>query len=194
MIGDHIRVLKGGRWFHGIDCGDETVLHVAEEQPSITGSRVTRTYRLAFVMGANAVEVIAHREPVFPASMVVARAWSPIRDPALAAMFADSEAFAHWCKTGRLPGTPPVSAAAGAPSGGATAAKAMPRKPKAKAKPRSAASARRGARKPAARKAGAGRAAHRKASARKAPVRKAAARRPAARKPARATRPAKRRR
>lgn len=186
MIGDHIRVLKGGRWFHGIDCGDETVLHVAEEQPSITGSRVTRTYRLAFVMGANEVEVVAHREQVFPASMVVARAWSPIRDPALAAMFADSEAFAHWCKTGRLPGTPPV-AAAGASSGGDAAAKPGPRKPK--AKPRAGAPARRGARKPAARKAGAGRAAHRKASARKAtprkaPARKTTARRPAARKPA----------
>jgi hypothetical protein len=30
MVGEHIRVLKDGRWIHAVDCGDETVLHLAE--------------------------------------------------------------------------------------------------------------------------------------------------------------------
>ena len=31
MVGEHIRILKEGRWIHAVDCGDETVLLLAEE-------------------------------------------------------------------------------------------------------------------------------------------------------------------
>lgn len=101
MLGEHIRVLKGGRWIHAIDCGDETVLQLVESAPP---PRVRRAYRPEFVAGAEAVEVVTHRERTFPAKEVVRRGYSRASDPTLAAMFQDSEAFAEWCKTGRIPG------------------------------------------------------------------------------------------
>lgn len=101
MVGEHIRTRKGGRWNHAIDCGDETVIHLSDAAPG--PPRVRRSYRLDFVAGAEAVEVVTHRERTYPAKEVVARAYSRIADPALAAMFHDSEAFAEWCATGRLP-------------------------------------------------------------------------------------------
>jgi len=99
MVGQHIRILKGGRWVHAVDCGDETVLHLAEETPP---PRVRRAYRPEFVAGAEAVEVVTHRERTFPAKEIVKRAYSRASDPALAAMFHGSESFVEWCTTGRL--------------------------------------------------------------------------------------------
>jgi hypothetical protein len=127
MLGDHIRALRGGRWNHAIDCGDATVIHVAPEAP--TCERVRRTYRPEFEAGADAVEVVTHRERVYSPRAVVARAFSPFRDPALSGMFLDSEAFAAWCKTGRLPERPRNVAVA--PLGvapGAALPAAMPRR------------------------------------------------------------------
>lgn len=99
MVGQHIRILKDGRWIHAVDCGDETVLHLAEEA---TPPRVRRAYRPEFVAGSRTIEVVTHRERTFPAKEVVRRAYSRASDPALAAMFRDSEAFVEWCTTGRL--------------------------------------------------------------------------------------------
>ncbi len=152
MIGDHIRTLKAGRWTHAIDCGDETVIVLAEHPAQ--GPRVRRSYRPEFVAGADTVEVVLHRERTFPADEVVARAYSRISDPALASMFRDSEAFAEWCITGRLPaaarnvaisvpgfGAPAASAPSpkvapgGARPAGGGAKPAARRKPSRKAKP-----------------------------------------------------------
>lgn len=99
MVGQHLRILKGGKWVHAVDCGDETVLHLVEEAPP---PRVRRAYRPEFVAGAEAVEVVTHRERTFPAKEIVRRAYSRASDPALAAMFQDSESFVEWCTTGRL--------------------------------------------------------------------------------------------
>lgn len=103
MVGEHIRTRKDGRWNHAIDCGDETVIHL---EGDVGRARVRRSYRPEFVSGAEVVEVVTHRERTFPATEVVARAYSRIADPALAAMFRDSEAFADWCTTGRLSSGP----------------------------------------------------------------------------------------
>ena len=158
MVGEHIRILKGGRWVHAIDCGDETVLHLVEEAPP---PRVRRAYRPEFVAGAAAVEIVTHRERTFPAKDIVRRAYSRASDPALASMFRDSEAFVEWCTTGRLsglrnvalgaPAVPPPAPAAAAPASAVKpaapkraaravrppkAAKATPRaRPAARAKP-----------------------------------------------------------
>ncbi len=174
MVGAHIRALKGGRWSHAIDCGDETVIHLADG--AATGPlRVRRSYRPQFVFGAEAVEIVTHRERTFPANEIVARAYSRIADPALASVFRDSEAFAEWCTTGRLPAagpdlatsvpgvaaaTPP-SPAAPAPNPAPQARPATQRKPAAQAKP-----AKRIARKPAAKERTAAKAAARAAGAR----------------------------
>jgi hypothetical protein len=99
MLGEHIRALKRGRWNHAIDCGDETVIHLADDGSAPFSIR--RSYRPEFVSGAEVVEVVTHRVRTFPANEVVARAYSRIADPSLAAMFRSSEAFAAWCTTGR---------------------------------------------------------------------------------------------
>ncbi len=166
MIGDHIRALRDGRWSHGIDCGDRTVIHV--EVGAAPGSRVQRSYRPTFEAGAAAVEVVLHRERVYAPKAVVARAFAPIRDPALAAMFGDSEDFACWCKAGRLPERPrkavPIEPAAAAKAvvarRRAAAAKAKPKKPSAarrgearKGAPRKAAGPKKAGRRPIAKKA-----------------------------------------
>ena len=190
MVGEHIRALKGGRWVHAIDCGDETVLHLVEEAPP---PRVRRAYRPEFVAGSDAVEVVTHRERTFAPKEVVRRAYSRASDPALAAMFHDSESFVEWCTTGRLsaarnvavevPGIapaqpkPPSALKNGKPAG--TAKPAVRAKAAARAPARKAA-----AKKPAPRKAAKKAAVKAKGKA-KAPARKAArkpAKRPAAKK------------
>ncbi|HEX9051940.1 MAG TPA: hypothetical protein VF841_15530, partial [Anaeromyxobacter sp.] len=154
MIGDHIRTLKGGRWTHAIDCGDETVIVLADD--ASRSPRVRRSYRPEFVAGSETVEVVLHRERTFPAEEVVARAYSRISDPALAAMFRDSEAFAEWCTTGRLPAgrgnlaipVPGVEAPPAAPRARRPArSRPAPRRKKPAAKARAAKRARKAKRK-----------------------------------------------
>jgi hypothetical protein len=209
MVGEHIRALKDGRWNHAIDCGDETVIHLAVD--GAAASRVRRSYRPEFVAGAEAVEVVTHRERTFPASEVVARAYSRISDPGLAAMFRDSEAFAEWCVTGRLgvapqnnavsvPGAAPAPLAArSAPPAPAPApAPERPERPAARrrapapAKPKRPAPARKAA--PARVKKARAKAPARKPAPARIPAKAAAKRKPAKQaarkvaKPARATR------
>jgi lecithin:retinol acyltransferase len=142
MVGEHIRTRREGHWTHGIDCGDETVIHLVQEAPG--SARVRRSYRPLFVSGAEAVEVVTHRQRTFPADEIVARAYSRIADPGLAAMFRDSEAFAEWCATGRLP-PGPANVAVGlavASSASPSAAAREPAAPASPAKARPAASPR----------------------------------------------------
>ncbi len=95
--GDHILIMKGGGAEHAIEVGDRTVIHFAK------GGGVKRS-RLAELAPVGAtVIVVTHRERVFPPRRVVARAFSRFAESAYAAMFPDSEAFAIWCKTGRVP-------------------------------------------------------------------------------------------
>lgn len=176
MLGDHIRALIGGTWLHGIDLGDQRILYLAEAPGLAPGDRLRRVYRPEFTAGARRVELVVHREPAYPAKAVVARAWSRFMDPSVVAMFKDSEAFAAWCKIGRLPEASPAApaprAAASAPKAPPASKAAKPAAPKAKA-----------AAKAPARKAVAAKAAPKK---RQAPARtKAASAKPAARKAAR---------
>jgi hypothetical protein len=178
MLGDHIRALKGGRWLHGIDLGDQRVLYLAEAPGLAPGDRLRRVYRPEFTAGAGKVEVVVHREPAYPAKAVVARAWSRFMDPSVIAMFRDSEAFAAWCKIGRLPESTPAAPPPAPP---------MARRAGAPARPPAGKAARPPARKPAARKAPRrpARAAARKAAPKgKAPAKKPAGRKSAGKKPA----------
>jgi hypothetical protein len=194
MVGQHIRILKAGRWVHAVDCGDETVLHLVEDAPP---PRVRRAYRPEFVAGADVVEVVTHRERTFPAKEIVKRAYSRASDPALASMFHDSESFVEWCTTGRLGAglnvaiaVPGVAAAAGpgAPKNGAAAKVAVKAKvaAAAKAPAKAKAKARPAAKKKVAAKA---KAAAKKPAPKKKPVKKRPAAKAAAKKPA--ARPAK---
>jgi len=183
MLGDHIRAQKDGRWLHGIDLGDQRVLYLAEAPGLAPGDRLRRVYRPEFTAGASKVELVVHREPAYPAKAVVARAWSRFMDPSVVAMFRDSEAFAAWCKIGRLPestpaGSPPASpmtlaAPAAVKRAPKPAATKRPVKGPAKAAPMKA--TRKAPRKAATRKTA-------KASAKKAPPKRVAARKPVAKR------------
>lgn len=209
MIGQHLRVRKAGRWIHAIDCGDETVLHLGEETPR----RVRRAYRPEFVAGAEVVEPVLHRERTFAPKEIVQRAYSRAADTTLAAMFSDSESFAEWCATGRLPGprnfaveaapapaaapappkpAPKPAARAKAPAKAKAAVKAKaPAEVKAKANAPAKTRAKVKARPAAKAKAAPKRAAAKPAKAAKA-AKKSAGRKPATRRAAKARRPASR--
>lgn len=193
MIGDHIRTRKDGRWSHAIDCGDQTVMFLSEDPALPPGSRIQRAYRPDFVAGADAVEVVIHRERVYPPRQVVARAFSRARDTAAAAAFRTSAEFAAWCKVGRagmtleeaaavvaLPGAPVARERKPAPARARPKAAAPARKPAAKAKP-AAKPVRPAARKPAAKKAAQKKPAPKRTKAAKKPAPKPS-RKPAARK------------
>jgi hypothetical protein len=188
MLGDHIRALKGGKWVHGIDLGDQRVLHLAEDPGLPPGDRLRRVYRPEFTAGASTVQLVVHRERTYPARAVVARAWSRFMDPSVVAMFRDSESFAAWCKIGRVPEVSPAKAAVAAPAAAPAGAKAAPRRAaqastsragpgakaipaarKAKARP----TARKAKARPTARKAKARPAARKAAPKKRAPARKA---------------------
>jgi hypothetical protein len=96
-VGDHIRITKGGGAEHAIDVGDRTVIHFA------IGEGVKRSRLAELASDGAKVEVVTHRERVFPRKKVVARAFSRFAESAYAAMFQDSEAFAIWCKNGKIP-------------------------------------------------------------------------------------------
>lgn len=188
MVGEHIRVRKGGRWHHAIDCGDETVLHLADD-PGEGPVRVRRSYRPEFVLGAESVEVVTHRERTFPPNEVIARAFSRIADPVLASMFRDSEAFAKWCSTGRMPTTPeavssptPAQTSGEASARGKATALTKPRAPARAKAPRGKA---RPAKRPAASRKAKSKAGGRKAKSKAGGGRKKARPAPRKAKPAR---------
>jgi hypothetical protein len=112
--GDHIRFPQGDGVAHAIDLGDGTVLH------AVPGEGVRRS-RLAALAGAAHPEVVTHPTRVYAPKQVVARAFSRLGDATSAAMFADGEAFALWCKLGRLP-VPAAAPGAGATPDGPRAA------------------------------------------------------------------------
>jgi hypothetical protein len=111
-LGDHVRALASGEYRHGIDCGDRTVLFLGRD---VSGRpEVRRALAADFAAGAERVETVVHRERILAPRAVVARAFSRMRDPAAAASFVTSEAFAVWCLTGRPaePGYAPAAATA----------------------------------------------------------------------------------
>jgi len=197
MLGDHIRALKGGKWIHGIDLGDQRMLHLVEDPGLAPGDRLRRVYKPEFTAGSSRVELVVHRERTYPARAVVARAWSRFMDPSVVAMFRDSESFAAWCKIGRVPGAAPVNGAAAARSKAAAPKKAARAAPaaapaKAKAAPKKAVKApakKAAAKAKAAPKKAAKAPAKRKAAAKARPARKAA--RSPAKKSAAPAKPAK---
>ncbi len=140
-VGDHVRVLREGRWDHAIDCGDHTVIHfVAGASPAVRHTALADFARIG-----ERVEVVPHPERVYPAREVVARAYSRLGDASFGHMFASAEQFAVWCKSGLLP---PVPAAAPGPAASAATGSRAPARSGPRKKTRGA---RRAARKPASR-------------------------------------------
>jgi len=144
--GEHLRILVGGRYDHGIDCGDRTVLHLA--LPAGGGLPVVRRSLFPdFVRGAEKVEVVRHAERTHPPKMVVSRAFSKLGDTAVGAMFPSAEHFVAWCLTGLAPLAHLELPAKAGP--GARAKPALPAAAKATAAPAKARSAAPAAKAPA---------------------------------------------
>jgi hypothetical protein len=193
-LGDHLRVNRNGVLDHAIDCGDGTVIRFV---PASGGgwAEVRRARLLDFAAGAERVEVVKYPSLVYPADMVVARAFSRLGESAAGTMFGGPEHFATWCMNGQapvrpLPGPSPASPppppaeppAAAPPRPAAPKAAARPAakagKPARAAPPKRAAKAKARPAPARKRKAASGKPAA-KAGRAKAPARKAPARRPA---------------
>ena len=201
-LGEHLRILIGGRFDHAVDCGDRTVLHLAfaEERGH---PAVKRSLLRDFTGGAERVEVVRHGTRTYAPKMVVSRAFSKLGDSTAWAMFPTAEHFVSWCLTGQapvLPSEPGVPFTEGAPAPEVTAlakvpaalppAKAAPRPARKKARPAKVAAKAKAAR-PAKRAKPAPKA---KKPARKAPARKAPAKKAPAKKKAKKKAAPKRRR
>jgi hypothetical protein len=115
--GEHIRIVGGGRVVHAIDCGDRTVLHLADGDGG--PATVRRSLLADLTQGTATVEVVRAAHQVYPPQMVVARAFSKLGDPAAGAMFPTSEHFAAWCVSGQAPRPSPRPAAPPPPPPGA---------------------------------------------------------------------------
>jgi hypothetical protein len=177
-LGDHLRVNRNGVLDHAIDCGDGTVIRFV---PASGGGRaeVRRARLLDFAGGAERVEVVNYPSLVYPADMVVARAFSRLGESAAGTMFGGPEHFATWCVNGQAPvrplAGPSLSSPPPPPAEPPAAVPPRPAAPKAAPRPAAKAGKPAPARK---RKAASGKPAA-KAGRARAPARKAPARRPA---------------
>lgn len=96
--GDHIYVDRGGYEHHGIDLGDETVIHYYAPNGTKSDSLVRLTTLDTFAKGG-AVEIRAYGIRPDPGA-VVARARSMLGQSGYDLVFNNCEHFATWCVTG----------------------------------------------------------------------------------------------
>ncbi|MDZ4860483.1 MAG: lecithin retinol acyltransferase family protein [Candidatus Hydrogenedentes bacterium] len=96
--GDHLRVWRNGYWHHGIDCGDDTVIHYTGELFNSAGAAVRRTSREAFAKGGVVRRVKS--DSAYDSEGIIARAESRLEEMRYSAIFNNCEHFAHWCTTG----------------------------------------------------------------------------------------------
>lgn len=95
--GDHIRVLRGFYWHHGIDSGDGTVIHYTGT-PFERNAAVKRESRNVFAEGGE-VEVVSHPGG-FGAHKTIGRARSRMGEKKYDLVFNNCEHFALWCCPG----------------------------------------------------------------------------------------------
>ena len=96
--GDHLRVRRWtGYWHHGIDLGDDRVMHFSIERPR-KNVAICISSRDAFCRGGE-VEVVTYAR-AHPAELVVARALSRLGTRGYNPVTNNCEHFARWCKTG----------------------------------------------------------------------------------------------
>jgi hypothetical protein len=99
--GDHIRVNRGLYWHHGIDLGDDTVIHAAGEPGRRKIGAIVRCTSMGeFLRGGRAVRVEAFGS--LPVEEVVQRARRALGQGGYSLLFNNCEHFAYWCQTGQL--------------------------------------------------------------------------------------------
>lgn len=89
-----LRVREGDYWHHGIDCGDDTVIHFVGGKYGT----IRRTSMVRF-LGRRRARTVYHRHS-YPADEVVKRAESRLGQRGYNLIFNNCEHFTRWCKTG----------------------------------------------------------------------------------------------
>ena len=93
--GDHIRVYRKLYWHHGIDIGDDTVIHLSGEPGHTEGALVLRSSMTEFLRGDVAETVIHHT--TLPPDRVIERAQSRLGESGYHLLSSNCEHFARWC-------------------------------------------------------------------------------------------------
>ena len=96
--GDHIKVRRKLYTHHGIDLGDERVIHLPAEPGRLADTRIQITSLRNFLRGGE-LKVVRHEEGL-PADEVVARAASRLDESGYHLLFNNCEHFARWCACG----------------------------------------------------------------------------------------------
>lgn len=97
--GDHIYVHRLGYTHHGIDCGDERVIHYTGEVGQKTDAAVRRTLIKKFAAGAE-IKVRPYGD-CDSIEVTISRAESRLHEKSYNLFFNNCEHFATWCKTGK---------------------------------------------------------------------------------------------
>jgi hypothetical protein len=97
--GDHIYVRRFGYTHHGIDCGDDTVIHYVGALGEKINAVIRRTARAEFLRGVR-LETRSYGK-CDPADVVLERAESHLDETQYHLFFNNCEHFAVWCKIGK---------------------------------------------------------------------------------------------
>jgi hypothetical protein len=111
MRGDHIKVWRGAFWHHGIDVGNNQVIHLSEGEPvsrftrfltKKKSSKVEKTSMEDFLKGGEAVMGgLRNTAPALEKEEVAKRAESIVGNPSkYNILFRNCEHMSNWCETG----------------------------------------------------------------------------------------------
>jgi hypothetical protein len=98
--GDHIKVHRPAYWHHGIDIGDQTVIHFTGEISQKADAEIKRTSLKEF-LDRGKLTVVEYAK-CFEPDEVIRRAFSCIGDREYNLLLNNCEHFACWCKTGNF--------------------------------------------------------------------------------------------
>ena len=99
--GDHIKVRRAGGLYshHGIDMGDDTVIHFSGEPMNLRNAQVCRVGMADFLQGGE-LRVVAHGDGGRPPEEVLRAAEELVGSRDYSVVFNNCEHFATYCKTG----------------------------------------------------------------------------------------------
>lgn len=99
--GDHIRVYRGGYYHHGIDIGDDTVVHFTGEPFKKTEAMIKRTSLIEFLNKDSDYEIVVYPPGVsMHPDQVITTAIHHIGQSGYKLFSNNCEHFACFCKTG----------------------------------------------------------------------------------------------
>lgn len=98
--GDHLRVYRGYYWHHGIDLGDDEVMHFDGEPKAKSDARICRTSLQEFIGNSDTIEELDRKCYTAHPDVVVKRAYRLEGSSDYNLLANNCEHFALYCKTG----------------------------------------------------------------------------------------------